>query len=103
MEKREVDPSLRGFLGVLVSVVLRKFLENDPRVLKDPEPMIFLSELNDSSVDISVRAWAKSVDFWPLSFEIREKVYKAFADEDISIPFPQLDVHLPEQQAQAVD
>ncbi len=83
--------------------VLKNLLENDPRVLKDPEPMIFLSELNDSSVDISVRAWAKSVDFWPLSFEIREKVYKAFADEGISIPFPQLDVHLPEQQSQVAD
>lgn len=74
--------------------VLRKVLEADERVLDEPAPMIFLSELNDSSVDITVRAWAKSTDFWPLNFDIKQKVYEAFNQEGISIPFPQLDVHL---------
>lgn len=74
--------------------VLRKVLESDERVLKEPEPMIFLSELNDSSVDITVRAWTKSTDFWPLNFDIKQKVYEAFNEAGISIPFPQLDVHL---------
>ncbi len=74
--------------------ILQKILDQDPRVLKEPAPLIFLSELNDSSVDITVRAWARSSDFWPLNFEIREKVYAAFAREGINIPFPQMDVHL---------
>ncbi len=74
--------------------VLKRILEEDSRVLKDPAPMIFLSELNDSSVDITVRAWAKSSEFWPMNFDIREKVYAAFAKEGITIPFPQMDVHL---------
>ncbi len=69
-------------------------LENDSRVLNDPEPMIFLSKLNDSSVDITVRAWAKAEDFWPFSFAIHEKVYDAFQKAGINIPFPQMDVHL---------
>ncbi len=74
--------------------ILLKILEGDERVMKDPAPLIFLSELNDSSVDITVRAWAKSSEFWPLNFEIREKVYDAFAQGGINIPFPQMDVHL---------
>ncbi len=80
--------------------VLKKVLEDDERVLSDPEPIIFLSELNDSSVDITVRAWAKADEFWPLSFDIRAKVYEAFAKEGISIPFPQMDVHLQKEEAE---
>ncbi len=74
--------------------VLQRILDEDSRVLKDPAPLIFLSELNDSSVDITVRAWAKGEDFWPLNFDIHEKVYDAFTQEGINIPFPQMDVHL---------
>ncbi len=80
-----VETAKKAIMGVL---------ENDPRVLKDPEPMIFLSKLNDSSVDITVRAWAKAEDFWPFSFAIHEKVYDAFNKEGVNIPFPQMDVHL---------
>lgn len=74
--------------------VLRKLLDNDSRVLKDPEPFIVLSSLSDSSVDITVRVWANSSDYWPLFFEMQEKVYDTFAKEGINIPFPQMDVHL---------
>lgn len=74
--------------------ILKKILAEDSRVLKEPEPMVFLSNLNDSSVDITVRAWASSADFWPLNFDIHQKVYDAFNAEGINIPFPQMDVHL---------
>lgn len=74
--------------------LLKNILDNDSRVLKEPAPVIFLSELGDSSVDITVRAWAKSSEFWPLNFDIREKVYDTFNREGINIPFPQMDVHL---------
>jgi len=77
-----------------VKEVLLRVIEGDERVLKDPAPMVFLSDLNDSSVDITVRAWAKATDFWPLSFEIRSMVYEEFEKEGITIPFPQMDVHL---------
>ena len=77
--------------------IILDLIENDSRLLKDPEPFIAISELADSSVDIKVRAWAKSGDFWPVYFEMHEKVYKAFNEKGINIPFPQMDVHLHKQ------
>jgi small conductance mechanosensitive channel len=74
--------------------VLLKLLENDLRILKDPEPFIVLSKLNDSSVDLTVRVWVDSADYWAVFFEMQEKVYDTFAREGINIPFPQMDVHL---------
>jgi small conductance mechanosensitive channel len=78
--------------------VLLKLIEEDERILKDPEPFIALGELADSSVNITVRAWANSGDFWGVFFDMNEKVYKAFAKEGINIPFPQMDVHLHQQK-----
>ncbi len=78
--------------------VLLKLIEEDERILKDPAPFIALGELGDSSVNITVRAWANSGDFWGVFFDMNEKVYKAFAKEGINIPFPQMDVHLHQQK-----
>ncbi len=83
--------------------VLQRILDKDSRVLKDPPAKIFLSDLADSSVNITVRAWASLDDFWPLNFDIREKVYDAFNREGINIPFPQLDVHLHKKQDQKTE
>ncbi len=77
--------------------VLLQLLEEDERCLKDPQPFIAIGELGDSSVNITVRAWANAGDFWGLFFDMNEKVYKAFAKEGINIPFPQMDVHLHQQ------
>jgi small conductance mechanosensitive channel len=74
--------------------VLRKLLEEDERVLKDPEPFMALKELSDSSVDITVRAWVEAADYWGVFFRMNEVVYKTFEKEGLSIPFPQHDVHL---------
>lgn len=74
--------------------VLRQLLDEDQRVLKSPEPFIELGKLNSSSVDITVRAWVNSADYWPTFFSMNEKVYKTFAKEGLNIPFPQMDVHM---------
>ena len=74
--------------------VLRQLLDKDQRVLKSPEAFIELAKLNNSSVDITVRAWVKLADYWPVFFSMNEKVYKAFAKEGLNIPFPQVDVHM---------
>ena len=74
--------------------VLRRLLDEDQRVLKSPEAFIELIKLNNSSVDITVRAWVKLADYWPVFFSMNEKVYKAFAKEGLNIPFPQVDVHM---------
>ena len=74
--------------------VLRGLCDKDERILKSPEPFIELGKLNDSSVDITMRAWVNSADYWAVFFSMNEKVYKAFAHEGLNIPFPQVDVHM---------
>jgi len=74
--------------------VVEKLLNADSRILKDPAYFIALNSLGESSVNIVVRAWVKSADYWGVYFDMNEKVYKTFAAESLNIPFPQLDVHL---------
>ena len=74
--------------------VLRGLCDADTRILKEPEPFIQLAKLNDSSVDITVRAWVDAADYWAVFFNMNELVYKAFAKEGLNIPFPQMDVHM---------
>ncbi|RHW77982.1 mechanosensitive ion channel family protein [Colwellia sp. RSH04] len=74
--------------------VLRSLIEADERVLKDQAVDIWVGEHGDSSVNIFVRPWAKSEDFWGIYFDMMEKVKIAFDKEGISIPYPQRDVHV---------
>lgn len=73
--------------------VCRRLIEEDERALKDPEPLIVVGALSESSVDLSVRAWTNSGDLWPFYWDMQERVKKAFDAEGISIPFPQRNVH----------
>ncbi|MFW5706438.1 MAG: mechanosensitive ion channel family protein [Bacteroidota bacterium] len=73
--------------------VILRLLNEDNRVLKDPEPFVALGELADSSVNLTVRAWTKAEDFGDLFLDMNEKIYKTFALEGLNIPFPQMDVH----------
>lgn len=74
--------------------VLKKYIDEDPRILKDPEPFIALKELADSSVNLVVRVWVNGADYWGVYFDMNEKVYKGFEKERLNIPYPQMDVHL---------
>ncbi|MFV0265699.1 MAG: mechanosensitive ion channel family protein [Draconibacterium sp.] len=75
--------------------VLLKLIKDDSRIINDPaEPFIAVSELADSSVNLVVRVWADAANYWGIFFDMNEKVYKAFAEEGINIPFPQMDVHI---------
>ena len=74
--------------------VIARLLDADGRVLKDPAYFIALTSLGESSVNIVVRAWVNAGDYWGVYFHMNEKVYKTFAEENLNIPFPQLDVHL---------
>jgi small conductance mechanosensitive channel len=78
---------------------IREIIDQDDRVLKDPEPAIFVSELADSSVNFAVRVWAKAADYWGIYFDTTEAVKKRFDADGISIPFPQRDVHVYEHKA----
>lgn len=74
--------------------LITRLVEADSRILKDPAPFIVLSELADSSVNITVRVWAEAADYWSIKFDLTEKVYKEFPKSGLNIPFPQLDVHV---------
>ena len=73
--------------------VIMKVIDADELIQKDPIPKLCVSELNTSSVDYSLWLWVKVEDYWTVWMRIRENIYKAFNDNGISIPFPQLDVH----------
>ena len=74
--------------------VLQRLCDADPRILKEPQPVIELIKMSDSSVDITVRARVKPEDYWAVYFKMNELVYKTFPQEDLHFPFPQMDVHV---------
>lgn len=76
-----------------VRSVILSVLSKDGRVLTDPEPFIALSALADSSVNITVRVWVNSADYWGVYFDTNRRIYDAFNEAGIGFPFPQLTVH----------
>jgi small conductance mechanosensitive channel len=81
--------------------LIADIIDRDNRILKDPTPLIAVSELADSSVNIVVRPWAKVEDYWGVYFDLTEKIKKGFDANSVSIPFPQRDVHLFRHDADA--
>ena len=77
----------------LAKKTLEDIINADERVLKDPAPFVAVSELADSSVNFVVRAWVKSGDYWGVKFDTTEKVKLTFDEKNISIPYPQMDIH----------
>ncbi len=78
----------------LTKELLQKILNEDERILAEPEPRIAVSELADSSVNFVVRPWVKTKDYWDVFYDLTEKVKVEFDKAGISIPFPQQDVYL---------
>ena len=76
-----------------VRAVLKEIITNDQRVLTTPEPVIALNALADSSVNIALRVWVKSENYWAVYWETNEKIYNEFNRRGINFPFPQLTVH----------
>lgn len=74
--------------------VIERLLKADSRILSSPAYFIALNSLGESSVNIVVRAWVNAGDYWDVFFSMNEKVYRTFAEENLNIPFPQLDVHI---------
>ena len=78
-----------------VKEVLMGVISEEPLIVYEPKaPVVAVSELGNSSVDFSMWMWVKVEDYWTVWLRIRENVYKAFYRNGITIPFPQLDVHL---------
>ncbi len=66
----------------------------DQRVLKDPAAVVYLTSLGDNSVNLSLRMWTNSADYWGVFFELQEQMKEAFDREGLSFPFPQRTVHI---------
>ncbi|OPX54365.1 small conductance mechanosensitive channel [Oceanospirillum multiglobuliferum] len=87
----------------LVKQVLQDILAAEPRGLKEPESLVAVSELADSSVNFTVRLWVNASDYWPTKFDLTEKIKLTFDEKGISIPFPQRDVHLYQHGQKSAD
>lgn len=74
--------------------VLTAIVTSHEKVLKDPEPVVRLHTLGDSSMDFIVRPWSKTKDYWDVYWDVTREVKRRFDEEGISIPFPQRDVHI---------
>ena len=96
-ENRRVDWTFGIAYGDDLQVakeLLNKFIAEDTRILKSPEPFVGLGELGDSSVNLATRAWVNHSDYWDVHFDMNERVYNEFGAAGLSIPFPQMDVHV---------
>ncbi|ETA67911.1 MAG: small conductance mechanosensitive channel [Methanolobus sp.] len=69
-------------------------IKRDSRVLADPAPAVITTELADSSVNLQLRAWVNTSDFWGVKNDLTIAIHAEFGAQDIEIPFPQLDVHM---------
>ena len=96
-ETRRVDWTLSISYGDDVDVARREILAmlaEDKRVLTSTAPVVFVSVLNSSSVDLSIRAWVANGDYWSLYFDMNERMYKELPQKGINFPFPQMDVNI---------
>ena len=74
--------------------IIKSVLDADARILKEPEPMIVVGELGDSSVNINVRPWVNSGDYWGVFFDLTELIKVKFDENGLTIPYPQQDVYM---------
>ena len=81
-----------------VRKVLKEIVDNHKLILSKPDPFIGLIQHNASSLDFAVRVWVKNSDYWPVYFDLLETVKTRFDKENISIPYPQMDLHFKNQQ-----
>ncbi|MGL5708208.1 MAG: mechanosensitive ion channel domain-containing protein [Aeromonas sp.] len=102
METRRVDMTFGiGYGSDLrkAKQILERLVSEEPRILKDPAATIAVAALADSSVNIVVRPWVKTADYWGVWFDFHEKVKLTFDAEGIEIPFPQMVMHMQKPQA----
>ncbi len=71
-----------------------KLMKEHPKVLENPEPSIYMTALADSSVNLQLRPWAKTEDYWDVLHDMRKALHEELPKAGIEIPFPQLDVHM---------
>ena len=96
LDTRRVDFSFSVEYGSdfkQVRQILMDIIHADNRIMQTPEPFVELGALSDSSVNITVRIWVKSADYWAVNFDMNKNVYATFNEKGISFPFTQITVH----------
>lgn len=74
--------------------ILETLLHADPAIMSEQEMLVFVDELADDGVILGLWAWVKTEDYWPAKWRLNEEIKLTFDEEDIDIPYPQLDVHI---------
>ncbi len=77
-----------------VKQFLESCLNNEERILADPEPVVAVHELGDSSVNFVVRPWVKASDYWAVRWDLNETIKLGFDEHGFSIPYPTQDIHV---------
>ncbi|MCA9726893.1 MAG: mechanosensitive ion channel [Candidatus Eisenbacteria bacterium] len=99
---RRVDLTIGIGYGSSIEAALTQMqtlIEADDRISKEPAPFLAVTELADSSVNLVVRVWVKSADYWGVKFDLTRQIKEQFDASGIEIPFPQRVVHLQQSQA----
>jgi small conductance mechanosensitive channel len=73
---------------------LKNLLASEERILEDPDPVVAVNELGDSSVNFIVRPWVNSSDYWDVRWDLTEKIKLGFDEHEFNIPYPSQDIHV---------
>lgn len=96
-DTRRVDLVMQVAYGsdvALVKEIIRKVCGENELVFKEPAPFVELSNMNESSLDFTVRVWCNRPDYWTVNFALIENIKKSLDENGIEIPFKQVDVHI---------
>ena len=99
-EKRRIDLVIGiGYNDDIAraKALIQGVLSQDDRILDQPAPAMLLVELGESSVDIAVRPWVASADYWQVRSDLLEHIKRALENAGLSIPYPQRDLHIVDQ------
>lgn len=80
--------------------LIMDIVQSDDRVLSEPAPVVVVGELADSAINILVRPWVKSSDFWPLRWDLLERIKTRLDSEGVVIAYPQIEIHLRRESAE---
>ncbi|MBN2603598.1 MAG: mechanosensitive ion channel [Candidatus Thermoplasmatota archaeon] len=88
-----VGISYKDNIGKAITIALNVIKKHE-KVITDPAPTVAVADLGDSSVNLLVRPWVQTSDYWKVKWDLTQQIKEAFDKEGITIPFPQTDVHL---------
>ena len=89
-----VDPITLEVVCEGLIAIVREMLNQHPRVMKEPAPIVGVTMLSDSSIDIAVKPWTSVADYGLVGAELYKAIVERFRERNISMPFPQREVRL---------